>query len=169
MYYFPDIQIIRNQYWGEIKIATIFQNNFPFPFTGEHSSVIYTSAYFGRMQETTTTVVGILQSRICSVICLVLKFAHHSLTAHWQHSTEGLNRLCCMAFRNSNLATTLAPKEISAALLTSLCGWYPLPNLRSSRVPGGALGHFLGGYVPPGTPNWHPVVEKISPKIDTPF
>ena len=31
------------------------------------------------------------------------------------------------------------------------------------------LGYFLGGYVPPGTPNWHPVLEKISPKIDTPF
>ena len=29
---------------------------------------------------------------------------------------------------------------------------------------GGAL-----GYVPPGTPNWHPVLEKISPKIDTSF
>ena len=34
---------------------------------------------------------------------------------------------------------------------------------------GGALGYFLGGYVPPGTPNWQPVLEKISPKIDTPF
>ena len=34
---------------------------------------------------------------------------------------------------------------------------------------GGALGYFLGGYVPPGTPNWHPVLEKISPKIDTLF
>ena len=34
---------------------------------------------------------------------------------------------------------------------------------------GGALGYFLGGYVPPGIPNWHPVLEKISPKIDTPF
>ena len=34
---------------------------------------------------------------------------------------------------------------------------------------GGALGYFLGGYVPPATPNWHPVLEKISPKIDTPF
>ena len=34
---------------------------------------------------------------------------------------------------------------------------------------GGALGYFLGGYVPPGTPNWHPFLEKISPKIDTPF
>ena len=34
---------------------------------------------------------------------------------------------------------------------------------------GGALGYFLGGYVPPETPNWHPVLEKISPKIDTPF
>ena len=35
--------------------------------------------------------------------------------------------------------------------------------------PGGALGYFLGGYVPPGTPNWHPVLKKNSPKIDTPF
>ena len=34
---------------------------------------------------------------------------------------------------------------------------------------GGALGYFLGGYVPLATPNWHPVLEKISPKIDTPF
>ena len=37
------------------------------------------------------------------------------------------------------------------------------------KTPGGALGYFLGGYVPPGTPNWHPVLKKISPKIDTPF
>ena len=36
-------------------------------------------------------------------------------------------------------------------------------------VPGGALGYFLGGYVQPGTPNWHPVLKKNSPKIDTPF
>ena len=35
--------------------------------------------------------------------------------------------------------------------------------------PGGALGYFLGGYVPPGTLNWHPVLKKISPKIDTPL
>ena len=35
--------------------------------------------------------------------------------------------------------------------------------------PGGALGYFLGGYVPPGTPNWRPVLKKISPKTDTPF
>ena len=42
----------------------------------------------------------------------------------------------------------------------------------------GALGYFLGGYVPPGTPNWHPVLEigqffiprsRIRPKTDTPF
>ena len=34
---------------------------------------------------------------------------------------------------------------------------------------GGELGYFLGGYVPPGTPNWHPVLKYIPPKIDTPF
>ena len=44
-------------------------------------------------------------------------------------------------------------------------------NLRGVDVqnPGGALGYFFGGYVPPGTPNWHPVLEKFSPKIDTPL
>ena len=34
---------------------------------------------------------------------------------------------------------------------------------------GAALGYFWGGYVPPGTPNWHPILEEISPKIDTLF
>ena len=33
---------------------------------------------------------------------------------------------------------------------------------------GGALGYFLGGYVPPGSPNWHPVLKK-TPKIGTPL
>ena len=27
--------------------------------------------------------------------------------------------------------------------------------------PGGALGYILGGYVPPETPNWHPVLKKM--------
>ena len=38
-----------------------------------------------------------------------------------------------------------------------------------SKRPGGALGYFLGGYVPPGTPNWHLLLKRISPKTDTPF
>ena len=33
----------------------------------------------------------------------------------------------------------------------------------SRGVGGGALGYFLGGYVPPGTPNWHPVLKKKFP------
>ena len=30
---------------------------------------------------------------------------------------------------------------------------------------GGALGYFLGGYVPPRTPNWHPVLKKKTLKL----
>ena len=30
---------------------------------------------------------------------------------------------------------------------------------------GGALGYFLGGCVPLGTPNWHPVLKKIPLKL----
>ena len=26
---------------------------------------------------------------------------------------------------------------------------------------GGAVGYFLGGYVPPGTPNWHPFLKRF--------
>ena len=45
----------------------------------------------------------------------------------------------------------------------------PLIEIGFSPGGGGALGYFLGGYMPPGTPNWHPVQKKNSPKIDTPF
>ena len=49
----------------------------------------------------------------------------------------------------------------------------PPPSVQSVCLPGGggggALGYFLSRYVLPGTPNWHPVLKKISPKIDTPF
>ena len=33
----------------------------------------------------------------------------------------------------------------------------------------GALGYFLGEYVPPGTPNWHRILKRNSLTIDTPF
>ena len=34
-------------------------------------------------------------------------------------------------------------------------------------LPPGGSWVFLGGYGTPGTPNWHPVLEKISPKTQT--
>ena len=39
------------------------------------------------------------------------------------------------------------------------------PGGGGGGVGGRALGYFLGGYVPPGTPNWHPVLEKFSLKL----
>ena len=33
------------------------------------------------------------------------------------------------------------------------------------RNPGGVLGYLLGGYVPPRTPNWHPVLKKFPLKL----
>ena len=42
-----------------------------------------------------------------------------------------------------------------------------LSGMAVTRGGGGALGYFLGGYLPPGTPNWHPVLKKIPPKTDT--
>ena len=42
---------------------------------------------------------------------------------------------------------------------------------RQCPVPGGGghLGFFWVGMCRVGLPNWHPVLKKISPKIDTPF
>ena len=56
-------------------------------------------------------------------------------------------------------------------LLLLQIGEIASPELAVSvtHFPGGALGYFMGGHVPPETPNWHPVLKIISPKIDTPF
>ena len=75
-----------------------------------------------------------------------------------QHSVEILEQYCNYSKQcRNNVATLCCAKN---------------RRCESSRVtspPGGALGQFLGGYVPPGTPNLHPVLKQISPKIDTPF
>ena len=34
---------------------------------------------------------------------------------------------------------------------------------------GGVLGYILGGFVPPGSPNLDPVLERICTQNDTPF
>ena len=51
--------------------------------------------------------------------------------------------------------------------LTTQDSMYAVAKLHKAR--GGALRYSLGGYVALGTPNWNPVLKKISPKIDTPI
>ena len=46
--------------------------------------------------------------------------------------------------------------------------WFASSSPRGGRG-GGALGYFLGGYVPPGTPNWHPVLKKFPLKVISSF
>ena len=65
-------------------------------------------------------------------------------------------------------------ESLSNALWTRLRGHGFLveavrPFLVVKYPGGGALGYFFGGHVPPGTPNWHPVLKINSPKIDTLF
>ena len=50
----------------------------------------------------------------------------------------------------------------SFSKLTTQDSMYAVAKLHKA---GGALGHFLGGYVPPGTPNWHPVLKKFPLKL----
>ena len=48
--------------------------------------------------------------------------------------------------------------------------WIALYDLRKDdSTRGGALGYILGGYVPPGSPNLDPVLERICTQNDTPF
>ena len=44
----------------------------------------------------------------------------------------------------------------------------PSSSTQGSRG-GGVLGYILGGYVPPGSPNLDPVLERICTQNDTPF
>ena len=50
----------------------------------------------------------------------------------------------------------------SFSKLTTQDSMYAVAKLHKA---GGALGYFLGGYVPPGTPNWHPVLKKFPLKL----
>ena len=43
------------------------------------------------------------------------------------------------------------------------------PEQNWKIYPGGVLGYILGGYVPPGSPNLDPVLERICTQNDTPF
>ena len=44
--------------------------------------------------------------------------------------------------------------------------WVPyIPCACPPSGGGGAFGYFLGGYVPSGTPNWHPVLKKFLLKL----
>ena len=63
----------------------------------------------------------------------------------------------CNAFYSSEVVTRASQAPIFMIVSVT---YYP---------GGGALGYFLGGYVPPGTPNWHPVPKKLSAKINAPF
>ena len=65
----------------------------------------------------------------------------------------------CEIFQTRDIGKNGLPKCIKLCMETPC--WCP--------GGGGVLGYFLGGYVPPGAPNWHPVLKNNSPKIDTPF
>ena len=69
--------------------------------------------------------------------------------------------------------TDLTNTDVQTKLTLNLNPLLFLNTFSLTLTPGGALGYFLGGYVPPGpglqigTPLI--VLKKISPKIDTQF
>ena len=75
----------------------------------------------------------------------------------------------CKTFDVKSRIFKMYHMQVSEAKAFYSCNDNSIKALLIPEGGGGALGYFLGGYVPPGTPNWHPVLEKISPKIDTPF
>ena len=82
----------------------------------------------------------------------------------------------CTPELEMNLPTVLCPSSAVSCcnkFFSLLSITYQSPSAMILRIlsfgGGGALGYFLGGYVPPGTPNWHPGLKKFPPKIDNPF
>ena len=71
--------------------------------------------------------------------------------------------------KSKNGFTGLTTTRTRWKWLVTNCIYLPITRWHPGGGGRGALGYFLGGYVPPETPNCHPVPKKISPKIDTPF
>ena len=55
--------------------------------------------------------------------------------------------------------------KMNTITLIRICSEHRTNHLNNEQPRGGALGYFLGGYVPPGNPDWHPVVKKILLKL----
>ena len=88
-------------------------------------------------------------------------------TLHYPHAW---NRLCIKSFPWTRHVSTSKGKRSRFRHISVITFPFFLFSVTFPvKSPGGHLGIFLGGYVPPGTPNWHPVLQKIPPKIDTPF
>ena len=82
-----------------------------------------------------------------------------SQTFYWSIMTADDSIKCRCA--NSGMTGQVGGFQNPGVCLQAFPSFLPNP-------PGGTW-VFLGWDVPPETPNWHPVLEKISPKIDTPF
>ena len=138
------------------KAGPYFQKEFRVPFTRPRS--LYQSQVHGKKicHGQLTNQNGFPRALSCINARFVFLLAYNGGT--WYHEYPGLG---------------LTGKY----LVTSNCNIYSEVHIHwiessgTATYPrgGGALGYFLGGYVPPGTPNWHPVLKKIFPKIDTPF
>ena len=62
------------------------------------------------------------------------------------------------------MKTSVSPRSSSMGTFRAFPPRETSPAAKSEENPGGgALGYFLGGYVPPGTPNWHSVLKEKFP------
>ena len=93
-----------------------------------------------------STTMGLLQKDLFKGKWKYCHAAYHTMLAFLFFT-----RSCCVRL------LSLSPPQSPRIAMPESGGW------------GGALEYFLGRYVPLGTPNCHPVLKKISPKIDTPF
>ena len=97
-------------------------------------------------------------------------------TSKFHHQTSLLSKILCIFFLHYLFCawiffSTLKDMEIhlcKTLLLYTISKWGLVVQFAYWPRGGGglgSLGYFLGGYVPPGTPNWHPVLKKFPPKL----
>ena len=104
-------------------------------------------------------------------ICLKEEKLNRSFTvvAHILFCHQPKDYLYCIVYIKVPLEPRNLACSLTRILLATLMERGRDRNSHLIYPRGGALGYFLGGYVPPRTPNWHPVLKTNSPKIDTPF
>ena len=72
---------------------------------------------------------------------------------------------------HSNNVTVKRPlaRRVDRDIRWNVCNETQVQDPTPGGGGGGVLGYILGGYVPPGSPNLDPVLERICTQNDTPF
>ena len=89
-----------------------------------------------------------------------------------QPLSRGVRKMLVLALVSQQNPSNCTSEKIAFQMQSQVCALTKIAETlilsqsnqsNQSRARGGPLGYFLGGYVPPGTPNWQPRSKKNFP------